>query len=188
MTRRMLLRAVALAAAIPLRSLRLWAQDAVFSRAHAETIHAIGAIVLPESMGKRAVDDAVGRFLRWIRNYRAGVDMDHGYGFTRLRVTAASPLAAYERQLGALDAAARVQGGTFATRDPDTQRRLITAALDEAKVERLPSRPLGQSLIADLMGYFFFSSDGNDLCYQARIGREACRGLPGSEKAPAPLH
>lgn len=188
MTRRLLLRVLAtLAAAIPFRSLRLWAQEAAFSRAHADTLRVVVAIVLPESMGRPAMDEAVGAFMRWVRNYRAGADMDHGYGFTCLRRTPVSPLPAYQKQLDALEAAARARGGSFATRDRSTQRTLIAAALEVAKVERLPARPTGQHVISDLMGHFLFGHEANDLCYQAQIGRDTCRALSGSEHAPAPL-
>jgi hypothetical protein len=37
------------------------------------------------------------------------------------------------------------------------------------------------------MGHYFNSSDARDLCYRANIGRDTCRGLGGSDKAPAPL-
>jgi hypothetical protein len=35
------------------------------------------------------------------------------------------------------------------------------------------------------MAFYFQSSAANDLCYRAAIGREACRGLPGSEDPPS---
>jgi hypothetical protein len=37
------------------------------------------------------------------------------------------------------------------------------------------------------MAFYFRSSDANDLCYRAAIGRDLCRGLDGSEQAPPPL-
>jgi hypothetical protein len=37
------------------------------------------------------------------------------------------------------------------------------------------------------MAFYFRSSDANDLCYRAQIGRDQCRGLAGSDRPPAPL-
>jgi hypothetical protein len=51
----------------------------------------------------------------------------------------------------------------------------------------LPQSPNGAHIAADLLSFYFTSSDANDLCYQARIARDACRGLDGSDRPPAPL-
>ena len=37
------------------------------------------------------------------------------------------------------------------------------------------------------MGFYFTSPDAWDLAYQARIGRDRCRSLDGSDQAPEPL-
>jgi hypothetical protein len=37
------------------------------------------------------------------------------------------------------------------------------------------------------MSFYFNSADANDLCYRARIQRDTCRGLEGSENPPPPL-
>jgi hypothetical protein len=66
---------------------------------------------------------------------------------------------------------------------PDAVRR----ALDDAKITALPQSPNGAHIAADLLSFYFTSSDANDLCYQARIGRDACRGLDGSDRPPLPL-
>ena len=56
-----------------------------------------------------------------------------------------------------------------------------------AKIDRLSARPTGAHIAADLMGHYFNSAAAQDLCYRAAIGRDACRGLPGSERKPAPI-
>src|SRR5262249_48783168 len=62
------------------------------------------------------------------------------------------------------------------------------AALNEPqRVTQLPARPNGNSLVADFTGLYFNGADARDLAYSAAIGRDTCRGLDGSEKAPAPL-
>ncbi len=106
--------------------------------------------------------------------------MDHGYGNTRLRSKGASPAAGYLRDLEALRPA-------LLSGDPDTRRQAVTSALEQAKITDLPRTPDGRHIAADLMSFYFRSSDANDLCYRAAIGRDLCRGLEGSEQAPAPL-
>ena len=98
--------------------------------------------------------------------------MEHGYGFPRLRRTAPSPGVNYASQLAALES----QGGE--------RRAAIEAAIRATKIERLPARPDGGHVATDLMAFYFNGSDANDLAYRAVIGRDACRGLEGSEKRP----
>jgi hypothetical protein len=158
-------------------SFRLQAQDS--------TLAAIADVVLPSEADRLA---AVAAFTVWIAGYREGADTDHGYGNTRVRPTGPSPARNYAAQAAALDAAARARGAAgFASAPRDLRQELIEAAIADAKIERLPSRPTGGHIAADLMGHYFSSPGANDLCYRAAIGRDACRGLPGSEKAPAPL-
>jgi hypothetical protein len=131
----------------------------------------------------------VAAFLRWVRNYKEGVDTDHGYGHTRVRTTGPSPARNYPAQLAALDAAARAHGtsNSFAAAPLPVRRSLIESALQDARIQRLPRRPTGAHVAADLLGHYFGSAVAEDVCYRAAIGRDTCRGLPGSERPPAPL-
>jgi hypothetical protein len=63
----------------------------------------------------------------------------------------------------------------------------VEAALEKTKLIDLPRTPDGRHVAADLMAFYFRSSDGNDLCYRAAIGRDQCRGLKGSDNPPAML-
>jgi hypothetical protein len=147
-----------------------WAQRAEFPGEHATTLREIAAIVLPgEVDATRIADD----FVKWVNEYRAGAETDHGYGNTRIRMKGASPAAGYLSQLTALKG--------------NVSRESIAAALKEANAADLPRSPGGSHVAADLMAFYFRSSDANDLCYRAQIGRDQCRGLAGSDRAPAPL-
>jgi hypothetical protein len=147
-----------------------WAQPAEFPGAHATTLREIAAIVLPgEVDAERIALD----FAAWVNHYSAGAETDHGYGNTRIRPKGASPAAGYMRDLGAF------QG--------KVNRETISAALKNASVADLPRTPGGSHVAADLMAFYFRSSDANDLCYRAQIGRDQCRGLIGSDRPPAPL-
>ena len=62
----------------------------------------LAAVVLPAELGTAGIDQTAEAFVRWVRGYRAGAEMDHGYGNTRLRSKGASPAAGYLRHLEAL--------------------------------------------------------------------------------------
>lgn len=146
---------------------------------------AIAEVVLPSEADRAA---AVTAFTAWIAHYKEGADTDHGYGNTRVRSTGPSPARNYPAQIAALDAAAKRAGAVgFAAATLDQRRAIVEVAITEAKIERLPVRPSGAHIAADLMGLYFNSPAASDLCYRAAIGRDACRGLAGSENKPAPL-
>jgi hypothetical protein len=126
------------------------------------------------------LDRVAADFARWVREYRAGAEMDHGYGFTRIRAKPASPAPAYWRQLAGLRTA-------LLSGDPAVARAAVRVALDQAKVRGLPRTPGAQHVAADLMAFYFRGSDANDLCYRAAIGRDRCRGLKGSDAPPPTL-
>ena len=165
---------------------RLHAQPAL-TPAHAVMLASLAEAVLPQELGRQATDRVVADFLRWHREYRADAETDHGYGATRLRRTAAAPLARYRAQFEGLDTAAQSRGQTFVNLALADRRAVVERAIADAKVERLPSRPDGGHVATDLMGFFFNSIDANDRCYQRAIGRDRCRGLAGSDERPAAL-
>jgi hypothetical protein len=143
---------------------------------------AIAEVVLPAEADRKA---AVSAFTAWIANYKEGADTDHGYGNTRVRPTGPSPARNYSAQVAALDAAAKAKGASgFAAATLDQRRAIVEAAILDAKVERLSARPTGAHVATDLMGHYFNSSVASDLCYRAAIGRDACRGLAGSDLPP----
>jgi hypothetical protein len=184
MRRRSLLRLFAVAAAwvrVPYAGL---AQQPTISAADEARVRALAEAVLPSELTPAGRSEVVDTFVRWLRNYREGAEMDHGYGFTRLRQLPASPAAKYPAQLAALDRAARVRGAAFETLDVAARRSVVAAAVDTAKIERLPVRPTGDHIATDLMGFYFHGEAANDLAYRAAIRRDSCRGLPGSESTP----
>lgn len=185
MKRRRALKTLAAAAALPLIRVNLRAdelpQDAVF------VLRDVAATVLPGTIGGKGQNDAVDEFLRWIREYKEGVPLSHGYGEPALIKSGPSPAPGYTKQLIALQQAAQARGGRFGALPPDTRRELLDAAFTAAGVRNLPGRPDGKHVVADLMAHYFRSSAANDLCYNARIGRNTYRAIRVTTVRPQPL-
>jgi hypothetical protein len=124
-------------------------------------------------------------FVAWTRGYREGVALAHGYGHPRLVKSGPTPVPMYIAQLGALDAEAKALGREWPSLDREAQRRILDAAFTKAGVRALPPRPSGQHVVADLMAFYFRSSEANDDCYNALINREVCRPIAVTLTRPA---
>ncbi len=189
--RRTILQILATAvAATPLGRLRLFAQAPLITDAQVTTLKAIAEVVLPSAVGREERDKIVAAFVGWVRDYKEGAEMGHGYGSSTLRQPSGpSPAARYPAQFAALEEAAKATGASsLAAMSVDARRAVIESALNTPQpVTRLPAQPTGQNLIADFMGFYFTSADAWDLAYQAQIGRDRCRTLDGSDLAPEPL-
>ncbi len=163
------------------------AQAAPLDAAGVGTLRALAPSVLPTAIGTAGADKVVDDFLVWLRGHKSGVDMGYGYGILRKRVTPTIAPATYRDQLGALEQAARAAGGSLGTRSLDERRAICAKAIDEAGVKAFPGIPDGRNVVADFMSFYFSSSEANDLCHEARIGREKCRTLAGSSRRPESL-
>ena len=196
MKRRTLLQRLAtLVAALPLDRVSLFAQPRELTPDAVATLQAVAATVLPASIGDATIRDISDKFVAWTRGYREGVALAHGYGHPRLVKSGASPVPGYVRQLAALEAEAlrrssgraRAKGSRWAALDLETRRAILDAALAQAGVRSLPPRPMGQHVVADLMAFYFRSSEANDLAYNALINREVCRPIAITTRKPEPL-
>ena len=108
-----------------------------------------------------------------------GAPMPAGYGFPRAQVVGPHPAAHYAEQFQQLGLAGLDVAG---------KRAAVEKALQEAKVERVPPRPNSQHVAADLMAFFYGSSEGEDFLYGAAIKRDDCRGLENSGQRPVALN
>ena len=188
MKRRRLLQWMASAAAVvPFERIRLLAQPRDLTSDAVAVLHEMAPTVLPASIGSARVRATVEKFVQWTRGYREGVALTHGYGHPRLQKSGASPVPRYGAQLAALDAAARAKGARWPALDLDTRRALLDTAFSTAGVRQLPGRPAGQHVVADLMAFYFRSSEANDDCYNAMINREVCRPIAITVRKPEPL-
>jgi hypothetical protein len=191
MRRRTLLQSLALVLAWrPVARLTLFAQPPPLTAEHVATLGAVAEVVLPTAVDRAGRERAVTRFVSWVRNYREGADRGHSYGASNLSApTGPSPAARYPAQFAALDQAARDRGAeSFVRLSAGDRRAVIEAALTAPQpVNALPARPNGANLIADFMGMYFNGSEAYDLAYNARIGRDNCSTLEGSDREPARL-
>ena len=148
-------------------------QAEAFSAQERTVLEGLANLVLPASLGNSGSKKVADEFVVYVRDYRPGADTEHGYGFTRVVPKPPSPARRYAEQLSSL--------ALPLTKDS------VKQALTQSGVKELPRVPDGKSVIADLMAFYFRSSEANDLCYRAAIGRDQCRGLKGSDQVPAPL-
>ncbi len=187
MRRRKLLQWLAtLAASGPFLRVQLHADE--LTPDQALVLRDVAATVLPSAIGRAGQDGAVDAFLAWIRDYKEGVALSHGYGEPRLVKSGPTPAPGYATQLAALQQSAQARGGRFGALPLEVRRELLDTAFATADVRNLPGRPNGRHVVADLMAHYFRSSGANDLCYRARIGRNTYRAIRVTTVRPAPLN
>jgi hypothetical protein len=141
-----------------------------------EEFHELAGVVLPASLGRSRIDQIVDEFVLWFRDYKAGAEISSGYGNPRAQVIPANPSAHYPEQLKRLE---------LEKFDAAGKRAAVEKALAEAKIDRIPQRPNGGHVAADLLAYFYGSAGGEDFLYGVAIKRDDCRGLADSGKRPA---
>ena len=179
-----------LAAAIP--------TAAIVRRAHAAaihelatnpaTLHALGAAILPSELGIAGTTAAVDAFQRWIGAYREHAELLHGYGTSALEYAGPTPATRWATQLDALEAAARRGGAlSFASLPLEQRRVMVRAGLDKLPITGMP--PVGRAphVALALLSHWYGGTDATDRCYHASIGRQQCRPLATSGRAPLPL-
>jgi hypothetical protein len=196
MKRRRAIQTLASAAALPLLRASLSADLATVALAQAGDLTSdqvfvlkdIAGTVLPSAIGPKGQDAAVDGFLTWIREYKEGVALSHGYGEPRLVKSGPTPAPGYARQIAALQQAAQSRGGRFGALPLPVRRELLETAFASANIRNLPGRPDGKHVVADLMAHYFRSSSANDLCYNSRIGRNTYRAIRVTTVRPAPLN
>ena len=173
------------AAALPLMRVELRADELPADQV--AVLRDVAATVLPSAIGDKGQQDAVDNFLRWIRDYKEGVALSHGYGEPRLVKSGPSPAPGYSKQIVALQEEAKARGGRFGALPIEIRRDLLDSAFKAADVRNIPGRPDGKHVVADLMTHYFRSSAANDLCYNSRIGRNTFRAIRVTTVRPQPL-
>lgn len=145
-----------------------------------DDLMALAAALLPDEVDARERETVVDDLLAWLRDYHADAEMDHGYGFTRLRFTPPSPEPEWAADLESLRQAAR-QRHASELRDLDTDqvREIVAAALGDAGSERpdLPARTGADHVGLAVLASYYDSPGAADRAYGVNIRREICRGV-----------
>jgi hypothetical protein len=179
-----------LAGALPVAVVvrRAHAAAVLHIEADPRTVTALGQTVLPASLGAEGVRRATEEFRRWIAGYREGADVNHAYLTSRLRTTGPTPATRWSRQLEDLDArAAAAHQRAFHALAGAEREAIVRDVLRAERLDRMPAVADANHVAVGLLAHFFESSVANDLCYEARIGRESCRPLAAAPRRPLPL-
>ncbi|HMC57001.1 MAG TPA: hypothetical protein VKH19_17605 [Gemmatimonadaceae bacterium] len=145
------------------------------------TMRSLAEAILPSELGADGAAKVARDFQRWIDGYRENAELVHGYGTSALSFAAASPRAKWAAQIETL------RRGNFNHNSVAQRRTTIDKALAGEKLDRIPDVADASHVAVGLLAFFYSSSAANDLCYQARIGRETCRPLAAQSRAPLPL-
>ncbi|MDB4879703.1 MAG: hypothetical protein JWL60_1149 [Gemmatimonadetes bacterium] len=179
-----------LAAALPVAVLVRRAHAAAVGElaTDSSTLRALAEAVLPSELGGAGVAAAVTEFQRWIDGYRAGAELVHGYGTSRIERAGPTPATKWARQLDTLDAAARRTHRRSFAALPVTERRAIVRADPEVVTAgSIPPTARAPHVALALLASFYGSAAATDLCYESVILRQACRPLGAVSRRPLPL-
>ncbi len=154
-----------------------------------ELLQAVGEATLPaEALGEDGVRRVVAEFQGWLDGYEPVAELDHPYLNHELRYAPADPGPRWQAQLEALNVEAlKRHGFSFVRLDVAGRRSLLERQLRGDSLGRLPNTSRARHVATGLVVYFYSSSEANDLCYRARIGRHECRGLDHLSDPPEPL-
>ncbi len=143
-------------------------------------LRALAAAVLPAELGAAGLERTALAFEQWLAGYREGAELLHGYGTGEIRVAGPSPALRWAAQLDAL-------GPAFASLPLSERQAEIRAALGSGRFAGFPPIDRAPHLAVGLLAFFYGSPEATDLCYEAAIGRNSCRPLSNSARAPLPL-
>lgn len=145
------------------------------------TMLALALAVLPTELGADGAARVARDFQKWIDGYRENAELVHGYGTSALSFTKPSPRAKWAAQLEALRRAG------FNRTTVENRHAILRSVLAAEKLERMPDVADAPHVAVGLMAFWYGSSEANDVCHQARIGRETCRPLAAQARKPLPV-
>jgi hypothetical protein len=143
-------------------------------------LRALAAAVLPGELGTAGVERVSLQFERWLAGYREGAELLHGYGTGEIRVTGPSPAVRWAAQLEGL-------GADFAGLPVEERQARVRTAAGAGPFGGMPPVDRAPHVALGLLAFYYDSPEATDLCYQAAIGREACRPLESAPGKPLPL-
>jgi hypothetical protein len=152
-----------------------------------EPLRAMAEVVLPTgALGSAGTETAVSAFLAWVEGFEPAAELDHGYLTGELRYGPPHPGPRWAAQLEAMELESlRRSGIALAERPEGELREIVEEAMRGDAAAGLPSNPAGADHVAvGLLAWFYGTSEANDLCYRAEVGRHLCRGTASLPEPP----
>ena len=152
-------------------------------------LEALAMLVLPRiALGDAGIKRVTGEFLDWLDAFDPATELNHPYYSAEIDYGPPDPAPLWGAQLRALDIEAqnRFDSG-FSQIGQDQQRFILERQLPQNTPEVLPHTGNARHVAVGLIAYFYATAESNDLCLQAKVGRQTCRGLATSPDKPAPL-
>jgi hypothetical protein len=178
--------ATAVPAGAAIGALQSCARGEAASGLDGETLDAVAEAVLPSELGPDGMRRAVLGFRQWLAAYQPAAELNHGYGTAELDYTPAHPGPGWTAQLEALDLEAIERHGTpFARLDRDARVRMIRAAIERDRADRLGDPVEARHVAVGLLAHFYGSPEAANLCYRAAINPYQCRPLATAGDKPA---
>ena len=154
----------------------------------AELLLALAHAVLPQELGREGVATTARGFSAWLRGYKGGAELLHGYGTGELTFAPESPTVRWQKQLGALDADARALGAKgFVAATVEHRQRVVRTALAGEKLTAFPAPQAAAHIALGLMAWYYQSPDATDQCYRVAVGKNQCRPLALNPSEPVGL-
>ena len=148
-------------------------------------LRTVSDVVLPSELGSDGREAAVNAFETWLAGFAPVAERPHPYLAPEITYGPPDPAPGWNAQLTALDLESRQRHGAgLAEVEQSLRERLIRAQIDGGG--GLPDPARAGHVAVGLMAHFFRSSIAVDLSYDARIGKQTCRGLDGLKGSPAP--
>ena len=155
-----------------------------------EVLQAVAEVVLPSAELKSdGVNRIAGDFQKWLDDFDPVAEQEHPYlSSSDITYGPPDPRGRWQAQLEALDIEARKDTGkAFRTLSIAERRRAIERAIRGERLDRLPAPAEASHVAIAVTAFFYSTSEANDLCYDAAIGRWKCRGLESGPQKPAAI-
>lgn len=150
-------------------------------------LNAVAGIVLPvQTLGDAGLERVVSGFQEWIVEFEPVAELAHAYLTTdEIPYGPPDPAPLWASQLAALQIESRKRySEDFAAVSVDQQLSMLRGQLPDPLPQSLPKAGFAPHVALGLLGYFYASSEANDLCYQSAIERQTCRGLESGALEP----
>jgi hypothetical protein len=154
-----------------------------------QTLAAVGRLVLPSTeLGEAGIDRVLEGFQNWLDEFEPVAELPHAYIWTdEILYGPAHPGPLFRAQLEALEIEAeKDKGASFTELSAAEQEAILRRQLPRDLPAGLPDAGRAPHVALGILAYFYDTSEANDLCYQAAIESQTCRGLESSSSEPAP--